>query len=256
MVGALAGVVGLLLVLALVALLGLNLPLWQAFLVAPVSVLLTAGAALLPAWRSSRLEPMAAIVPPVTRERTARHASGIPPMALLNVRRVRSRSLLGAAGLFIGIGALTVLIAINGAFHGELTGTLMGNFISLEIRGVDVMSVGLIVLLGAVSVADVLLLNVRERAAELMTLQTLGWSAGHLRLLLTIEGLALGAFGSVAGAALGLLVILALPRVELLAAVGYALGSIAVGCLLATLASTAALPVIGRLSAAETLAEE
>lgn len=255
-VGARAGIVGLLLVFGLVALLDLDLPTWQALLVVPTSVLLTGGAGLLPARRAARLDPMAAIAPPVIRERKARRAGGVLGMALLNLRRVPSRSLLGAAGLLVGIASFTVLITINSTFQGELAGTLLGNFISVEIRGVDLLSVGLIVALGAVSVADVVLLNVRERAAELVTLETLGWSAGELRTLLTTEGVVLGALGSVAGAGLGLLLLVPLPGVEPLAAVPYALGSVAIGCVLAALASTATLPVLSRLSVAETLAEE
>ncbi len=255
-VGALAGIVGLLLVFGLVVVLDLDLPAWQALLVVPTSVLLTGGAGLFPARRAARLDPMAAIAPPVMRERKARRAGGVLGMALLNLRRVPSRSLLGAAGLVVGIASFTVLITINSTFQGELAGTLLGNFISLEIRGVDLLSVGLIVALGAVSVADVVLLNVRERSAELVTLETIGRSAAELRALLTTEGLVLGALGSVSGAGLGLVILLPLPGVEPLAAVPYALGSVAIGCLLAALASIATLPVLSRLAVAETLAEE
>ncbi|WP_200206334.1 FtsX-like permease family protein [Micromonospora coerulea] len=60
------------------------------------------------------------------------------------------------------------------------------------------------VLLGAAAVADVLYLNIRDRAAELATLRAIGWTDAALGRLIGYEGLTLGLLGALSGAALGL----------------------------------------------------
>lgn len=255
-VGMIAGLAGVVLVSVLVTAFDLELPLWQIVLVAPVAVVLTAGAGLIPAYRAYRLEPLDAIHPPVARERKARHASGVVRMALLNLRRVPARSALGGAGFTVGIAALTVIVAVNRAFQGELAGTVMGRFISLDIRGVDVLSVVLIIVLGAISVADVLLLNVRERSAEFVTLQTLGWSGRQLHLLVAAEGFALGAIGSAVGATAALGLVSAIPGLELSEALLSAAVAVVVGCVTAVAASLTPLAALGRLTPSVVLGEE
>ena len=219
-------------------------------------MLLTASAGILPAFRASRLNPLEAVRPPVVQERRARRAVGVIRMALLNVIRVPTRTALGAAGFLVGIAALTVIVAVNRAFQGELVGTVMGNFISLEIRSVDILSVILIILLGGISVADLLLLNMRERAAEFVTLDSFGWSVGRLRLLVGVEGFAVGALGSVAGAAVALVLILAIPGLDPFQGLASAVVAVMVGCLASVVASLVPLWTLSRLSTSEVLAEE
>ena len=60
------------------------------------------------------------------------------------------------------------------------------------------------VLLGAAAVADVLYLNIRDRAAELATLRATGWTDAALGRLVGYEGFLLGVLGAVTGAGLGL----------------------------------------------------
>jgi ABC-type antimicrobial peptide transport system permease subunit len=52
--------------------------------------------------------------------------------------------------------------------------------------------------------ADVLYLNLRERAAELITLETTGWSAAQLGRLVLLEAAALGLLAALAGGAIGI----------------------------------------------------
>jgi len=59
--------------------------------------------------------------------------------------------------------------------------------------------------LAALSVADVLYLNLRERAAEIATLKTIGW-AGDTSLASSSWRSGGGLLGSIVGAAIGLLV--------------------------------------------------
>jgi ABC-type antimicrobial peptide transport system permease subunit len=166
-----------------------------------------------------------------------------------------ARSLAAAAGLFLAAGALTVLLAIDEAFRGTLVGTLLGNAISVQVRGLDFLAVAVVGLLGALSLADVLYLSLRERAAEIVTLATLGWSDRHLRELLAAEAIILGLVGGVPGSLAGALVgaQLGVPALHLLAAAGEtAVGSV----VLALVASIVPLAHLTRLDPPAILAEE
>ncbi|HWJ31151.1 MAG TPA: FtsX-like permease family protein, partial [Gaiellaceae bacterium] len=177
-------------------------------------------------------------------------------LALANLRRLPARTLLGAAGLFVAVAALTVLVAIERTFDGTLVGTLLGNAISVQVRGSDFVAVGLTILLAAVSVADVLYLNLRERSAELATLRAVGWSDAHLRATVVLEALGIGLIGSLGGVALGVILgatLLGVGVLPLLVAAAIAgTGGIAV----AIAASLMPLSQVGRLTPHAVLATE
>src|SRR5439155_13255044 len=156
-------------------LLSLDLRIARAFLVTPLALALTLVARFVPAQRAARSVPLDAVRPPVAAVTRRRPVRGIPSLALVNVRRARGRSLLAIAGLLVGVAGLTLLVAINRAFQGSLVGTLLGQAISLQVRGLDFVAVGVTIGLAALSVADVLFTNLRERAAEVVTLRTVGW---------------------------------------------------------------------------------
>ncbi|MFD0578318.1 FtsX-like permease family protein [Dactylosporangium darangshiense] len=112
------------------------------------------------------------------------------------------------------------------------------------------------VLFSAVAVADVLYLNIRDRAHELASLQAAGWSAAALGRLVTYEGLCIGVLGAVLGAGAGL------AGASLLVG-GISAGLVNVGVLTAlagvlVAAASAAVPalLLRRLPVAQLLAEE
>ena len=104
--------------------------------------------------------------------------------------------------------------------------------------------------------ADVLYLNIRDRAAELATLRAIGWTDPALGRLIGYEGLALGVLGAVTGALLGLIgavgLIGSLPGSLLLVTVATAAAGIVVSCLAALLPAT----LLRRLPTARLLAED
>jgi putative ABC transport system permease protein len=256
LVGLLGGLAGVGLAAALTVAFGLRLALLDTLLVLPIAVGLPCVAGLVPAWSAARALPLDAIRPPIHGRERPLHARGLVTMALVNLRRLPGRALIGAAGLFVGVGALTTLIGIERGFRGTLVGTLLGQAITVQIRGVDLVAAGLTIALAAVSVADVLFLNVRERAAELVTLQTLGWSDREVAALIGLEGVALGVVGSVAGAVAGLAfsaLLLDVAVGPLAAAAGI---SIVAGAVAASLASLLPLTQIRRLAPPAVLAAE
>src|SRR5690606_18565171 len=125
-------------------------------------------------------------------------------MALTNVSRVSGRTLLAAAALATGVAAATIMVIITTSFHGSMTGTLLGEAVSLQVRGVDLVAVVATLALGLAAVADVLYLNVRERANEFAVLRSSGWPVAALARLVVFEGTALGLLGALPGAALGI----------------------------------------------------
>lgn len=255
-VGLVAGLVGTALAAALVHWLSLAFPLLRTLYVLPIAVVLALVAGLVPAWRAARGRPLDAIRPPVTGARRAHRVRGIPMMALVNLGRLPGRTVVGAGGLVLGVAALTVMVGIEQGFAGTLVGTLLGDAISVQVRRADFVALGLTLALSALSAADVLHLNLRERRGELVTLRTLGWSDGEVRRLVALEALVLTAGASLVGAGIGVLFgafVLGVGLAPLAIAAAVAGGSAALAAFAASL-----LPVgrLHRLSAPEVLAAE
>ncbi len=228
----------------------------RSLLVVPVALVVALAAGLPPAWGAARSLPLDAVRPAVAIGRGGRSARRIAGMAAAELLRVPGRTLLGALGLFIGVGALALLLAVQLAFRGALLGTLLGNFVSVQVRGVDLASVALAVALAGLSVADVLFLNIRERAPEVATLRAAGWSGLHLGRLIAYEGAAIGVLGSVPGAVLGVLVAaVATGGVGARVVVAGILAAVA-GVAVAVAASVAPATLIGRAPPPTVLAEE
>lgn len=255
LVGLVAGLFGSALAALLVSAFSLRLPLLQVLLVLPIAVLLALAAGALPAWLAARGLPLDALRPPVTARRRARPVRRLASLALVNLTRLPTRTVLAAGGLAIGVAALAVLIGIQQAFQGTLVGTLLGNAVSLQVRGADFAAVALTLALAALSVADVVYLNLRERQVELVTLRTLGWTNAHLRTTVLLESLGIGLVGSLAGAVLAAAVaaLLGIPA----GAMALALVTAAVaGTLAALLATLVPLRGIDRLVVPAVLAAE
>jgi putative ABC transport system permease protein len=255
-IGLVAGVVGVALAAALVAALSLHAQLWVTLLVLPVSLGIALIAGLVPAWLASRAEPLAALRPPVVDVRRGRRVRRIDQLALLNLRRVPSRALVGGAGLAVGACALTVLLAVQAAFDGVLAGTLLGDAIAIQIRGFDYFAVGLVIALAALAIADVLYLNLRERQAELVTLRTLGWDRLHLLRLVSAEGLTLAFAATVVGALAGVAICAALLAVPVSSLVVGAIAAVGGGMAASVLASLLPLSQLERLTPPMVLAAD
>ena len=118
--------------------------------------------------------------------------------------RTPGRTLIGVVSLAVGIAALTLLTAVTVAFRGVVVGSLLGDAVAVQVRGVDYLAAGATVALGVLAVADVVFLNITERAAELATIRSFGWRDTALARLVITEGAIIGVAGSLAGAASGL----------------------------------------------------
>ncbi|MFC7549385.1 FtsX-like permease family protein [Plantactinospora sp. GCM10030261] len=174
-----------------------------ALLCVPIAVLLTAVAGALPAWRAARVRSAEALQPGAAAARRAVAGRTFAGLAVANLVRAPARTLAGAVSLALGVGALTLITAALWAFTDGMVGSLLGQAVSVQVRAVDLVALGGVLLFGLLGVADVLYLNVRERASEFATLRAVGWPDSALNRLLVYEALGIGAFGSALGVAAG-----------------------------------------------------
>jgi ABC-type lipoprotein release transport system permease subunit len=254
-VGLLAGVAAAAIAYGAAHLLGIELSLLRAGTVVALAFALAVLAGLVPAWRAARLGPLEAVKPPAWSQKRGRRVRHLVGLAFTNLRRAPARSLVAMTALFVGVASLTLLLALNFGFQGRLAGTLLGEAITVQVRGLDFLAAGLVIALAGLSLADVLYLNLRERSAEIVTLRTVGWSDGQLGRVIAMEALFLGLVASTAGALLGLVLgaQLGAPAATLAFA---ALAGVAGGCFVALLASLVPLAHLTRLTAPRVLAEE
>lgn len=256
MMGLLSGIAGFGLALAVISILSLDMTVLHSLLVVPVAVVLALVAGCIPAWRAAKTVPLDAIRFTTSERLHATRLRGLLAMAVTNILRRPSRTALGVVGLAVGVAALTLLITVNRAFQGVLVGNLMGNFISLRIRGVDLLSAVFVVLLGAGSVADVLFLNLRERAPELVTLRTFGWRQSHLLRLAAFEAFAMGVVGSALGVGIALLVASQIQGFPMATTAIVALMAFGAGVFVALAASLVPMAKLSELLPTTLLAEE
>ncbi|MFD8032953.1 FtsX-like permease family protein [Streptomyces sp. NPDC059717] len=233
-IGLAAGAAGAILAYVLGWLLGQPDAGTKSLLVLPVAFLLATVAGLIPAWLATRLGPMEAIRPPVAAARRARPVRSVAGLAMLSLLRMRGRTLLGAAGLALGVAAFTLLLALTLGFQGEVAGSLLGNAVVAQARGADYVSVALSLLLGAAGAVDVLIISQRERATDLAVLRATGWTNRELAMLTLYEGIGLALLGGLSGAVAGVAGVLSLGQGVLH---GHLL-AVAGAPLLATLAAT------------------
>ena len=186
------------------AALGLHASPARAALAIPVAMAVALAAGMVPAWLAAHAEPLACIRPPVSAAGRAHHPGGVTALAVVNVARTPGRALVGMLSLAVGVAALTLLVAVTVAFRGPVVGSLLGNAVAVQVRGVDYIAVAATVALGVLAVADMVFLNISERAAELATIRSFGWPERALTRLVVSEGAVVGAAGSLVGAGLGL----------------------------------------------------
>jgi putative ABC transport system permease protein len=203
-IGLTAGVLGAAVALPLSSALGLHASPGRAALAVPIAVAVAIVAGLIPAWLAARADPVASVRPPVLGVRRGHQPGGVTSLAAVNVLRTPGRALVGAVSLAVGITALTLLTAISLAFRGVIVGSLLGDAVAVQVRGVDYVAVVATVALGVLAVADVIFLNITDRAAELAAIRSFGWRESALSRLVITEGTIIGLAGSLAGAALGL----------------------------------------------------
>lgn len=255
-IGLAAGIAGTVLALAFAFAFGLNIVWSHTLLAIPAAVALALLAGGWPAWRAARPDPGETIRPAVLGIAARRRAPRrVATLALANLARTPGRTLLGAMSLMIGVAALTVLLAITFAFRGAVTGTLLGDAVTLQARTVDYIAVTVTIVLGIVSVADVLYLNISERAAEFALFGAVGWTDAVLNRLVVIEAIGMGVIGGTLGAAAGLGAAAAFAGGITTPIVWCAVAALAFGVAVSAVSVVVPVAMLRRLPTAQLLAE-
>ena len=251
--GLISGLTGTLIAGILVVSLSLHVAWWQLALVTPVAIFLASIAGLQPTKKASNAIPMQAIQPATRKPRHTHAITSITRLGFVGVGRAPGRSALAAASLFIGVGALAGLLAIQQQFARNSVGTLLGNVVAIQVRSVDLFAVLIVLALGGFTIADVAYLNVTERRSEIGTLRATGWSERHVQQLFATEALTVAAIGAIGGAVFGVAATAALLNPDALILLRSATIAAVGGMLAATLALTVPLVRLGKVAPAGSL---
>ncbi|MEW6568800.1 MAG: FtsX-like permease family protein, partial [Chloroflexota bacterium] len=156
-------------------------------------------------------------------------------LALRQIWRRRLRTLLAGTIVAAGVSLALILVHIIVFLHGRLRVTLLGELVSLHVRGYHILMTLSALVMGGLATLETLLLSVTERAAELGLLKAVGWKSRHIFTTVMLEGVLIAAQGGAAGAAVALLLIWLLsgnvmPQAWWMAGLGLA-GAAALGAL-------------------------
>ncbi|MBA2286707.1 MAG: FtsX-like permease family protein [Ktedonobacteraceae bacterium] len=260
------GLVGLLLALLIVTLLE-AVPIWLIVIwTLPVMLVMALATSLYPLWSIWRIRPGeilragSAIASGRAPLLGLRLWSFVPPISALVVRnltRSRPRAMITIASLFLSAALLVLMLSSILALHQTLTSTLLGDFVLLQTAVPQIAGCVFAVLLSFLSVADLLLLQVRERRQEIGLLQAIGWRPGLVQRLFVQEGLVLALLSAVPGA-LAAQVLLTLQHTsqQIIPVPLVLLGAVLLLLLMAALATIPALRVLQRMPAVDALRAE
>ncbi|HBX79817.1 MAG TPA: hypothetical protein DEH05_01625 [Propionibacteriaceae bacterium] len=161
-------------------------------------------AATTPALFASSVPAMAATFATGARTRRGRRGGvfGVAGMAMRAVRLGWGRSTLAILALGTATAALGVLWTIQHDFSGRAAGTLLGDALTLQVQGPDLVATAGMLLLAGVGVSHALAIEIRERGSELATLTAVGWTATTLTRMLALQAATLGLLGGLVGIAM------------------------------------------------------
>ncbi len=264
------GLLGIGLALLLSFLLGLSPPGTLVAWTLPGVFGLAVFSILYPLWRIWRLHPASLLrtgmpvrqhraIVSRARRNTAFWARLAPlgGLAARNLTRARVQTLVTLGSLLLS--AILLVVTANSllTFQHLLQGTLLGQEVWVQTAAPQLAGVGFAVLLTFLSVADLLVLEVRERQGEIAVLQAVGWRLHLVQGVFLRESVLLAVMGTIPGVGLALLI---LRLQQQLPALGSALlvgaGTIGFLVLVALLATIPALRLISRLRLPEMLRRE
>ncbi len=261
----LGGTIGLLLGLLATIFLKVT-PLWPVvFGTLPVMLGLAALSALAPLRRLGRLQPAKIVerdasFPPSSHVGRRRRLPGsgsisLGSLSVHNLTRAYTRTLITGSTLFLSAALLVLMINSILSLRQQLSGSLLGDFVLLQTAIPQLAGCLVAVMLAFLSVADLLLLQVRERRHEVGLLQAVGWQARHVQRLFVREGIMLAALSTLPGVlvAQGLLVFLQPASQQLLPTLFIAFAVLAFLISVAAMASLPALYVLRRMPVVTTL---
>ncbi len=258
------GIVGIMVALLIAALFGATPIQFVVIWTLPTILLLGLISVLAPLWHIWHIRPAEALRAGSTVTQQSglrlRFSSRFPPLVALslsNLTRLRLRAVIAIGSIFFSALLLTVLFSGLLAFRQSLQGTLLGNDVLLQTQIPQITGAVFAVILTFLSVADLLLLQVRERQQEIGLLQAVGWRPVFVQRMFIQEGLLLAFCGALPGVLVALLILVvqhtaqgAIPQ-PIIALVSL-LGMLVIGAL----ATLPAISMAGRMQVVEILRAE
>ena len=219
-------------------------PLWQLWHIRPAEILRAGSPA--SSSRASLLGwPLWSLVPPVAS------------LVIRNLARSRPRTLVTVGSLFLSAVLLVLMFSGTLALHQTLVGTLLGDFVLLQTAVPQIAGCVFAVLLTFLSVADLLLLQVRERQQEIGLLQAIGWRPGLVQQLFMQEGLTLAIISTIPGVLVALEILAIQHNVQsIIPPPLVALSAVLLMLLVASLATIPALRALKRVQVIDVLRAE
>ncbi len=259
------GLGGMGLALLIVHLLGVEPPWIIAALTLPVLLVLVLLSSLYPLWQIWHIRPAGLLRGETTTpsrrashiRRSATDLSSLGSMALHNLQRMRTRSLVTLLSLFLSAALLVVMLESLLAFQQALQGTLLGSYILLQTAVPQLAGALFALILTFLSVADLLLLQLRERRHEIGLLLAVGWHLRHVQQLFVQEGLTLALLGTIPGTVAAALLLITQHGIQSLSTVlVVGIGTILLMVLVAVLATIPALRALTRVQLVDVMRAE
>lgn len=198
--GVVAGLLGAAAAVPVADALSLTNPGWRALIAVPAAVAVVVVAGVVPAWLAARSVPAEAVRPAVrdhSRWRIPLH--GTASMALSYLQRTPGRVLAAACCLGLGVTSLGLLLGVLAMFQGAVVGTLLGDAVTVQVHGPDIIAASVLAIIGLATLADVLYLDLREQAPRYASLKAVGWRDSTLRNLIAWQAAIIGTIGSALG---------------------------------------------------------
>src|SRR2546427_13053458 len=143
------------------------------------------------------------------------------------------------------------------SLHQVLQGTLLGDYVLLQTAVPQIAGCVIAIILTFLSVADLLLLHVRERQQEIGLLQAVGWRPGWIQRLFVQEGLTLAMIGAIPGVLVAQWILsIQHSTQDIIPTPLVALGAVSLLALVAACAAIPALRALSRLQVADVLRAE
>jgi putative ABC transport system permease protein len=200
--GLVAGVVALIIGEPVVLRLGLANSAGQLAAVVPLAIVVAGLAGIVPAFAAARGSTMAMIQSIGGAGITNRRApNGLFGLAWRELRgQWRVEAVISAFAIALGASTLGVLVLVAAAFRGQLDTTVLGTYLSGEVRPFHLVLAGLTVAVGAIAAAEVVTLSYLERRAHLGALRALGWPASAVVTFLVAQAGVVSITGGIAAA--------------------------------------------------------
>lgn len=227
LIGLAAGILGTTAAAIVIATTSLDIPLSRLAFIPPVAVGLTLAAGLPAAALATRQAPIETMNATPQRNRRSR-GTGRAALVLANTVRRPWQTAACAFGVAVAVAAFCALVTIAADFHGRVAGSLLGDYVTVEVHGADWIAAVLTLVLAAGFIADVLLLSVREHTDDLLMLKASGWAPRHLAQVVLGQATLTAVLGAIIGATAGLTIAIGLG-----ATTSATMGALAVGIALA-----------------------